>query len=351
MKIFYILIAILILGFIVIMHELGHFIVARLCGISVSEFSIGFGPKLIGLRRREIDYSLRAFPLGGYCRFYDENDDVPAKKMLAKAPVWKRFLVFFAGSGMNFVLAFVFCVILLCSFIIAEVQPRVTYIYEGTPAAAAQLQAGDVILKANGQDISYDSAGVDAFTEAIGRTPIGEALEMDVLRDGEVVQLALVPEIVTDEATGEQSYQIGVGLGGRRFTLPEAAGRACGYMVQITGDILDSLKNLIFRGEGVEDMYGTVGMISYMSDMVYDEKLYAVVNIIFVISLNLGIMNLLPLPGLDGGHLLFLIVEAIRRKPLPPEKEGLVHGIGFLLLFILFLLITYKDIMRLIAGG
>lgn len=351
MKVFYVLIAILILGFIVVMHELGHFLVARICGISVSEFSIGFGPKLIGLRRKGIDYSLRAVPLGGYCRFYDENDDVPAEKMLTKAPVWKRFLVFFAGSGMNFVLAFVFCVILLCSFIIAEAQPRIGYIYENTPAAASGLAVGDVLVEAGGHALSYDAAGVDGLTEAIYQTPVGESLHLTVQRGGESIELELSPEIVVDESSGEQSYQIGIGLGGRTYRLSEAVSASCGYMVQITGDILSSLKNLIFKGEGAEDMYGTVGMISYMSDLVYDAKLYAVVNIIFVISLNLGIMNLLPLPGLDGGHLLFLIVEAVRRKPLPPEKEGLVHGIGFLLLFVLFLLITYKDIVRLISGA
>ena len=121
-------------------------------------------------------------------------------------------------------------------------------------------------------------------------------------------------------------------------------------MVEITGEMLDSLKNLFFHGEGVQDMMGPVGIISFVSDQVYSEKLYAVVYLIFILSLNIGIMNLLPLPALDGGRLIFLIVEAIRGKPIPPEKEGLVHAMGFLLLLGVILLITYKDIAGLFAG-
>ena len=145
-------------------------------------------------------------------------------------------------------------------------------------------------------------------------------------------------------------YQIGIVFSSRTFTFFESIGKAGSYMVETTGMMLDSLKNLIFKGEGLNDTAGTVGIIAVVAQRAR-EGFYEVLWLVYIISLNLGIMNLLPIPALDGGRLLFLIVEMIRRKPIPPEKEGMVHGIGMILLLGLFVVLTYHDIVKLVTGG
>ena len=349
-RILYILIAIIMLGFIVTVHEFGHYLVGRLCGIGIVEFSVGFGPKLIGFRRKDIDYSLRLIPLGGYCQFVGEDENNSAPNAMNNQPVWKRFLTVFAGPAMNFVLAFAFCAILLSNFIIAEYLPRIDYVYDGTPAAESGVMPGDVVTSVNGEAISFNEAGMDAARSAIMNADHTLPIELTVEQDGIARTLSILPEPIVNETTGQTSYQIGIAFGGRTYTCFEALGRSCGYMVEFTGAMLGALKDLVFHGSGVDDMMGPVGIISFVSQQVSSERLYAVVNLIFFLSLNIGIMNLLPLPALDGGRLIFLIVEGIRRKPIPPEKEGMVHAIGLGLLLMLFVFITYKDVLRLFAG-
>lgn len=348
-KALYILIAILMLGFIVTAHEFGHYLVGRLCGIGIVEFSVGFGPKLIGWTRRDIRYSIRAIPLGGYCSFVGEDDSSENPAAMNNQPVWKRLFTVAAGPVMNFVLAFVFCVILLCGFFTAEYQPRIVAVQENSPAAVCGLQPGDILTAVNESGISYDQAGVQAASDAIRGADLSRPLELTVRRSGEEKQFSLIPVKVTND-DGTQSYMIGISFGGRNYRFFEAIGNSCSFMLQVTGDMLKALRDLFFHGEGVDEMMGPVGIISLVSDQVYSQKLYAVVYLIFILSLNIGIMNLLPLPALDGGRLVFLIVEAVRRKPVPPEKEGLVHAIGFGLLLILILFITYKDIVGLFTG-
>jgi len=338
------------LGFIVTVHEFGHYIAARLCGIGVLEFSVGFGPKLLGFRRKEIDYSLRLIPLGGYCRLLGEDDGDPDDpRSMNKQPVWKRFLTFAAGPAMNFVLAFIFCIILLSNYLVAEYLPRISYIYENTPAQSCGFETGDVIRSMNGTEISYDQSGVE-LAQAIILEAEGEAIDFIVERGGQNHALSVAPQAVETDS-GTTAYQIGISFGARTFSFGEAVGGSVSYMVEITGSMLQSLKDLVFGRVGTDGMMGPVGIISFVSDLVYNEQMFAVVQLIFILSLNIGIMNLLPLPALDGGRLIFLLVEAVRRKPIPPEKEGTVHAMGMLLLLALIVFITYKDILRLFAGA
>ena len=347
MQILYILLAILMLGFIITVHEFGHYLAGRLCGIGVVEFSIGMGPKLFGFKRKGILYSLRLIPLGGFCAFVGEDDETSAANAMPNQPVWKRFITIFSGPLMNFVLAFVACTVLLSCFLTAEIYPRIDEVIADSPAAACGMQVGDVVVDINGTAISYDTAGVDAMHSAI----IADELTITVNRDGETIILQTAPEITEDTQTGAPIYQIGVTLGSRTYTAFEAMAESCGFMVDYTRETLQALKDLVFKGSGMDNMFGPVGIISYVSDVVASDTLYTVVNLIFALSLNVGIMNLLPLPALDGGRLIFLIIEAIRRKPVPPEKEGMVHAFGMSLLLMLVVFVTYKDIIRLVAGG
>ncbi len=350
-QLLYIFIAIIMLGFIVTVHEFGHYLVGRLCGIGIVEFSVGFGPKIFGFKKSGIAYSLRIIPLGGYCAFVGEDEVNSASNAMNNQPVWKRFLTVAAGPVMNFVLAFFFCAILLSNFILAELQPRITYVFENTPAVESGIEVGDIVTAVNGQEVSYDGAGVETVRKAIAEAGDEQAIAFTIDRDGKTYDFSLTPQLTINEETQEATPQLGVAFGGRTYTFGEALGRSAGYMVEFTRELFKALKNLVFHGTGAEDMMGPVGIISFVSDQIASDRLYAVVNLIFFLSLNIGLMNLLPLPGLDGGRLVFLLVEAIRRKPVPPEKEGMVHAIGLGLLLVLFVFITYQDIIRLFSGG
>ena len=176
----------------------------------------------------------------------------------------------------------------------------------------------------------------------------GEAVQVEVLRGEERIAMEIAPRLVELE-DGSSRYLIGITFGQQRFSFWESIPEALASMRDDSGMVLDALRKLIFKGEGAKDMAGTVGIISMVSQSVR-QGWYMVLNYLYIISLNLGIMNLLPLPALDGGRLVFLIIEAIRRKPVPPEKEGMVHAIGLLAILVLFVLLTYQDIMRLIRG-
>ena len=219
-RLLYILIAIVMLGFIVTVHEFGHYLVGRLCGIGIVEFSVGFGPKLIGFRRKDIDYSLRLIPLGGYCAFVGEDEDNPAPNAMKNQSVWKRFLTVFAGPAMNFVLAFVFCAILMANFLVAEYLPMISYVYPDTPAAEIGIQPGDVVTSINGTAITYDQAGMIAASTAIRNSEPSQPIELVVERDGVARTLSVLPELYTDETTGETSHQIGILFSARTFASP-----------------------------------------------------------------------------------------------------------------------------------
>ena len=345
----YILLALVLLGLIVTVHEFGHYLVARLCGIGIVEFSVGFGPRLLGWERKGIKYSIRAVPLGGYCAFVGEDEANDDPRAMNNQPVWKRFLTVLAGPTMNFVLAFIVCLALLMGFTWIETLPRVDRVMSDMPAEAAGMLRGDVIVEVEGTAIEYSGQGVSQLVNAIQGTEPGSVVHLAVDRSGQRVELDMQTTEVSDE-NGASHGAIGIEFGGRTFSLGEAIRGAIPYMGYVIRTMLDSLRGLFFHGEGIKQVAGTVGIIAVVSELSRD-GLGEVLWLVFIISLNLGIINLLPLPALDGGRLVFLIVEGIRRKPIPPEKEGMVHGIGLMLVFGLFAVLTVYDIYRLITGG
>lgn len=350
-SILYILLALVILGFITVAHEFGHYLVGRLCGIGIVEFAVGFGPKLLSFTRKGIKYSLRLLPVGGFCAFMgDDDSNHSASNAMNNMPVWKRFLTIAAGPSMNFIAAFVFCVILLCNFMVAEYQPWIAQIYENSPAIESELQTGDIVTQINGEAISFDTAGMETARGIILDSGAQE-ITLRIARGEETYEIAITPAPVVDEASGQTYYQLGIAFGSRGFTFGEAVRSSVGYMVDFMKALGQALKDLVFHGTGADSMMGPVGIVTFMSDTISVSRMYGVVYLVFFLSLNLGFMNLLPLPGLDGGRLVFLIVEGIRRKPIPPEKEGMVHALGLTLLFGLVIFITYKDIIRLFVGG
>jgi len=340
----YIIVAVLLLCLLIVVHELGHFIAGRLCGIGVIEFSVGFGPKLLGWRRKDTDYSIRAIPLGGYCKFVGEDDESSAPDAMNNMPVWKRFLTVAAGPAMNVLFAYLAAVLMLCMFY-GTISPSVDTVVDGSPAQQAQLMPGDVITAANGSEIAFDAEGTNALREIIQAS---DSVQLTVDRGGETIELALTPE--WNEEAG--AYQIGVMLGTVpvRLSFGEAVRYSGFMMAEMSTAMVDVLRQLFTNKEVLESTMGPVGIITTVSRDV-SQGMHMVINWIVVISLNLGIMNLLPVPGLDGGRLLFLIVEGVRRKPIPVEKEAWVHAAGLILLLCFVAFITFKDVARLFIGG
>ncbi len=353
----YIIIALLLLGILITVHEWGHFIAARLTGIQVNEFAIGMGPKIISWqsKKHSTRFSLRAIPVGGFCAFYGE-DDLSGKhagdsRAFNNQAVWKRILTVAMGPMMNFVLAFVVTVLFFWIGGISEVTGVDPYIYQvaaAGPAYSAGLEDGDIVESVNGVNVLDGTT--DTLLNAISSYQEGDApLHMVVRRGDETFETKMTP--FWDEAEGK--YRVGVTIGGRY----RLAHRPCGLGEAITqgwstcvyagGMIITALKDLVTTGAGLEQTSGPVGVVSMVSQEVAAGGLEAFINYLVVISINLGIMNLLPIPGLDGSRLIFLIIEAIRRKPIPPQKEAIVHLIGMIFLFGLMIFFTFKDVMNL----
>ena len=343
--ILYFVVALLVFGLIIFVHELGHFLAARAAGIRVLEFAMGFGPKLVGWRRKETDYSLRLLPLGGYCKFEGEDESSGDPRAFNNAPVWKRFLSIFAGPAMNFVLAYLTLAVFFLAVGILYSAPVVGYLTPGMSAESSGLQVGDVITAVNGQPIENSAAGADQLVDLIGAGRPDAPLAIAVDRGREKLEFLIAPQ-----KTEDGSYKIGIVPGVIRHSVGDSLTMAGYRIYDITGLMVNALKGLIFRGEGFQDTMGPVGIVSFMTQEI-SRDFQTVVDLIVIISLNVGLINLLPLPALDGGRLVFLLIEAIRRKPIKPEYEGWVHAAGFFLLIGLILVFTYRDIVRLATGG
>lgn len=344
-----VVIAILIFGLIIAVHELGHFTVAKLCGVKVNEFALGMGPKLLHFKKGETEYSLRLFPIGGFCAMEGEDDSSDDKRAFRCKPVWQRILVVIAGATVNILTGVILTVILASMY---KSIPSTTINYFASDSDTKKiiassyesgLREGDKILRINGlkvftySDISYQiaSASADSFT-------------LEVERAGKNIIL----ENVTfgNKNTGEKSRDFVI------KTLPKTAGNVLSYSfkdsVSTARLIWISLGDLIKGKYKADELSGPVGTISVIGQATevgenLREKTMSLLNLTIFITINIGIFNLLPLPALDGGRLVFLLIEAVRRKPLKPEYEAYVHAIGMLLLFGLMIFATYNDIIRL----
>lgn len=357
MTIVYVLVAVLLLGILVTVHEFGHFMAARLTHIDVMEFSIGFGPKLCGWKSRKYDtvFSIRAIPMGGYCAFYGEDDaqgkHVDDPRAYAKQSVWKRMFSVLMGPGMNFILAFV--VTLMYYWIgglpmVTGIDPYIAQVSGAGPAYEAGLQDGDVITAINGVDMLDGTS--QTLLDAISGYQAGDPpLHMTVRRGDSTFETDVTP--FYDEAEGK--YRVGVSIGGvyrtelRRITFAQAAGESWNLCVYAGGAILNALKNMVTTGEGLDQTAGPVGVVNLVSQEVSVGGFNAFLELLVMISINLGVMNLLPIPGLDGSRFLFMLLEAIRRKPVPPQKEAMVHLCGMVFLFGVMIFFTFKDVMNL----
>ena len=427
-----IFIAILILGLIIFIHELGHFLLAKANGITVTEFSLGMGPRLISFVKGETRYSLKIFPIGGSCMMLGEDEDIEDEGAFNKKGVWARFSVIFAGAFFNFILAFVLAVVVIGA--IGFDYPDVTRAPEGSAIYEAGLREGDRITKLNGKkihfgreidmylffdpvnenpievtyerdgktleatiypkrlpsfyklgfgynggmgplevhgvemDFPFYEAGIKAgdIIKGINGTPIesgddlvnylnenpltGEALNIKYLRGQEELEVEVTPRLVENSYSLGNFYNIY-----REKSSPFETVKYSFFELRFNIlNAVESLKYMISGKASLNQISGPVGIVSLVDNIVdQTEKegagivLLNLANFAIMLSANLGVINLLPFPALDGGRLVFIIIEAIRKKPISKDKEAMVHFVGIVLLMMLMVVVLYNDIRKL----
>lgn len=338
-----IILAILVFSLIVFIHELGHFLLAKMNKIRVDEFSIGMGPRLLSTVKGETRYSLKLFPIGGSCMMGEDDVDDMSEGSFNSKSVLARIAVVAAGAVFNFILAFIFAVIIVGYA--GYDEPIISGVVPGFSAEAEGMQEGDRIVRMNGKKINLwrEVTYYNMFHA-------GETVELVYERDGEKHEVTIVPK--QDE---DGNYLMGVTSPAEYkkanvFTAMQYGVYEVKFWISTT---LESLKMLVTGGVGVEQLSGPVGIVDVVDDTYQQSKDYGVVvvlmqmlNIGILLSANLGVMNLLPLPALDGGRLVFLVIEAIRGKRVAPDKEGMVHFVGMMLLFALMIFVLFNDLKR-----
>ncbi len=347
-----IIIALIIFGLIVTVHEFGHFICAKLSGIKVLEFSVGMGPKLIQKQKGETMYSLRALPVGGYCAMEGEDTSGDDPRSFRNAKLWKRMLVLVAGAGMNFILGFISIIVMVSMM---------------TDIPTTQIKGFAGVVNDDGTKTYYADSyktGLlhDDIIIKVDNTPVYSVLDLNfmlmldpndtdhdlvVKRDGQKIKLENVN--FHNSETGDKMDFGLVYLEKNPVNVIRYSGQTFASMGHVVGLSLKSL----FTGEVSKDeVSGPVGVVTTINETTQQAESTedAIFNLFYMMSLitiNVGIFNLLPVPGLDGGRLLFCFIELIRRKPVKPEHEGYVHLAGMILLFGVMIFATFNDIMRL----
>lgn len=367
------------------LHEFGHFIFGKLLGFTVLEYSIGFGPAIFKRQGKDTLYSLRLIPFGGYCRFAGEDgEDKADKGNFNEQSCPKRLVVLAAGAVFNIILGFLlFCIITaagknIYTNVISETIP-------GTYMAQQDIKPGDKLVSVNGKNVSMYQDILLHMSE----TEPGKNIEITIERDGEKRDISFMPSLQHVTVTyNEDNIIYSEILNGKEEKTvieyseevpknPELVGKtqeSSRYLIGFRPEIHEvNAFNIIpqsFRmtkyvvkllyktiwdlvtGRGSMDMVsGPVGVVREVNNAVHSgsQSTLYVINLVALLTINLGVFNLLPIPALDGGRILFVIIEWIRRKPIPPEKEGMVHTAGFLLLIGLMIFISYRDILNLIV--
>mgnify|MGYP002853218318 CR=1 FL=1 len=343
-----IIIFFIIFGVLVTSHEFGHFIIAKAGGIRVNEFFVGMGPTLWKKQKGETLYSIKLLPIGGACVFdgmdpVEEEKDGYDEHSFLNAPVWRRIATLFAGPFANFIIAYLLAVILV-SFS-AWNFPVINQLTEDSAAAEAGMQAGDKIISVDGEKV-YMAGEVTLISQFAEGSP----MEIVYERDGEQYETTLVPKY--SEEAGR--FYMGVYLGEYGEIKGAEALKYAWYEVRYYFKTTYRSLALLVKGKlSADDVSGPVGMVKIVDDA-YEEVrpfglsavILTMMSLTVLLSVNLGVMNLLPLPALDGGRLVFQFIEVIFGKPVPPEKEGFVHMVGMVALLGLMVFVLFNDITK-----
>lgn len=336
-----ILVAILAFGVIVFIHELGHFLFAKKAGVRIHEFAIGMGPKIYSFKKGETIYSIRLLPLGGYVAMEGEDSDSKDPRAFGNKSILQRASILFAGPFFNILLTVVI-LIPVFMFIGNPSKPTTTLkqVGENSIAQKAGIHAGDTITEINGEDIN----SWNELSKGIQGSD-GKELTITIDRDGKEKDIKVTPEFK------DGKYLIGI-YPKNESDILGSVGNAIKATINMTIAMITFVGQLITGNlpSGVgESVAGPIGVISIVADATRSGVI-SVLQIAAIISLNLGVLNLLPIPALDGGRLFFLFIEFLRGgKKIDPEKEGMVNLIGFAVLMLFMLFVTYKDIVRLVG--
>ncbi len=335
-----ILLGILLFGLLIFIHELGHFLTARLFHIRVHAFAIGMGPALWKKEHRGIEYSIRALPIGGYVKLEGEDEASEDPDAFGNKSPWARILVLFAGGATNILAGFLIFLLLFSSVDGVRV-PVVESVVPDSPAAKCGFLPDDEIIEINGKNIHIQND----VTLALMKNKT-EPLSITIRRGGETLDFSLTPQ----QSAENGSYFLGFYPKAARMTPLLALKTAYHNTFFVVDLVYYSLGEMLSGAVRLADMAGPVGIVNEMNAVAKTEMpVQNMLNFIGLIAVNLGVMNLLPIPALDGGRIFFVLVELVRRKPIKPEHEGFVHFIGFALLILLMLVITFSDIKKLFA--
>lgn len=335
------LVAILIFVLLIIIHEFGHFIAAKLCGVRVNEFAVGFGPKLFKKKFGETTYAVNLVPLGGYCAMEGEDETSGDERAFCNKKPLQRLFIVANGAIFNLILGLIIVAITLiptdrfASTTVAKFQ-------DGAVSAQHGLEVGDTIIKVSGRrifttyDLSYAFTGVK------------DSVDMTVVRDGKKVELEDV-KFDTDQIKGISYVKVDFFVEGVEKTPLSFISQTFNQAIANCRVVWFSLIDLITGKYGISAVSGPVGITAAIGS-VAKANLFDILPIMALITINLGIFNLLPLPALDGGRILFILVELVTRKPVPQKYEGIIHTVGLVILLAFMLLVTAKDIISLITG-
>ena len=350
----YILAAIQVFGVLIAVHELGHFMAAKACGVRVNEFSIGMGPALWKKQKGETQYSLRLFPVGGFCAMEGEEEDSDDPTALNNQGFWAKLLIFAAGVAMNFI-AGLLIILVLYADAQAFYVPVVAGFADGCPLESADgLQEGDRLLRIDGEKV-YVYSDISLL---MGLNKTG-AFDLQIERNGEVITLrdfTMERREYTDQ-NGKAYTGYGLYFGAEEATLGRKLSYSWNNAMDFARLVRLSLQMLVTGQAGVKDLSGPVGIVSTMTQVGEQAATTraAVENIAYLaalIAVNLAVMNLLPLPALDGGKIFFLVINAVSmqlfKKQIPAKYENYIHFAGLILLLALMAVITFSDVWKLI---
>ena len=330
---------IIVLGFLIFFHELGHFVTAKLCGIKVNEFSLGMGPKLFGKRKGDTLYALRLLPIGGFVAMEGEDGESDDENSYMSKPKWKRAIVLVAGASMNLLLGLLILGGLTCGEQL--IGTRIVAGFRDGATSCAMLCQYDEIKKINGHRVAIDN---DIVFELV-RDDDG-LVDITVKRDGETVELRQVPFVMTEGEDGKKAITLDFTVYGVEKTFFGVIGHAFAWTGSVIKTVWVSLIELITGRYSISELSGPVGVataVGQASSYGWDSLFL----LIAYITVNLGVFNLLPFPALDGGKLALLLVELIRGKPLPKKYEAYINLAGFVILFGLMIIVTVSDVIKL----
>ncbi len=347
-----VIVGIIMFGFLIAIHEFGHFITAKLCGVKVNEFAIGMGPKLLSKQGKETLYSLRLFPIGGFCAMEGEDEDTADPRSFQKAKAWKKLLILLAGAAMNFLIGVLIFVGLYLSIQGYEVE-AVKSFEPWSTLPEQGLQVGDEFLSIDGHKMLV------AGDAAIFLDRVGAYADIEVLRDGERITLENVSmdrtAITGDD--GQVSHKLGVTLGSKVYSanLGDKLRLAWNNSKNTIRLVWMGLGDLVTGRVGLRDVSGPVGIVDMMGQVAGNAKtttsaFLSILSLVAFIAINLAVMNLLPIPALDGGRIFFLLINviftAVTKKRLDPKYEGVVNAVFLVGLLVFMAVVAASDVMK-----